>query len=246
MVSVVRFTVNYFTEHFALWTIFFFFLRGFYSQGLQHRVSWGVGGVAYFRKTRHQSWIVLQMFTSSNFSSPACHLTCTVSRVYTHFICTRGSQINYKCEPSSKQLSGHLFCSLWSHLLSLTLNHTCLCEHIVLHFKHYPHWMGSCIEMIFPSFLLWFFGTLLGKFVRRWIYLVCSLGVYVHTVRPQVNVQLHIFHWQSIPARTWLVAEVLFSFFLIATQTRGLIQVLIIAQPCLPGGSVLAGLLCPI
>lgn len=77
--------------------------------------------------------------------------------------------------------------------------------------------------------------------MRRWIYLVCSLGVYVHTVRPQVNAQLHIFH-QSIPAHTWVVAEL---FFLITTQTRGLIQVLIIAQPCLPRGSVLARLALP-
>lgn len=146
MVSVVRFTVNDFTEQFFAW---------FYLQGLQHRVNWGGGAkVAYFRKSRDQSWIMLQMFTGSNFSSLACHFTCIVGRVYTHFICTRGSQINYKCEPSSKQLSGHLFCSLWSHLLSLTLNHTCLCKHIVLHFKHYILQMGSCIEIIFHSFII--------------------------------------------------------------------------------------------
>lgn len=60
MVSVVRFTVNYFTEP---------FLAGFYLQGVQHRSSRG-GKVAYFRKAGGQSWIMLQMFTSSNFSRP--------------------------------------------------------------------------------------------------------------------------------------------------------------------------------
>lgn len=140
MVSVVRFTRKLF--HGAN---FFFFAR-FLFAGLTAPGQLGRGWqrVAYFSKTRDQSWIMLQMFTSSNFSSPACHFTCIVGRVYTHFICARGSQINYKCEPSSKQLSGHLFCSLWSHLLSLTLNRTCLCKHIVLHFKHSPLRMGSC------------------------------------------------------------------------------------------------------
>lgn len=144
MVSVVRFAVNYFAEP--------FFFAGFYLQGLQHWCSWERGGSRFQEswgpKLNHVADVYQQQFFS-----PACHFTRIAGRVYTHFICTHGTQINYKCEPSSKQLSGHLFCSLWSHLLSLPLNHTCLCERILLHFKHYTLQMGLCTEIIFHSFV---------------------------------------------------------------------------------------------
>lgn len=175
MVSVVRFTVNYFTEQ------FFFFAR-FYSQGLAAPGQLSGWGGLWSLKTRDQkAESPYRCLPAAIFPSPACHFTCIVwAEFYTHFICTRGSQINYKREPSSKQLSGHLFCSLRSHLLSLTLNHTCLRKHIVLHFKHciFPN---GLMRWNYISFFCDSFGTLLGKFVCRWSYLACSVGVYVHT-----------------------------------------------------------------
>lgn len=67
------------------------------------------------------------------------------SQFYTHFICTYGTQINYKCELSSKLLKDHLYCSLWSHLLSPPLNHAVFMQHIVLHFKPCTVQIGSYI-----------------------------------------------------------------------------------------------------
>lgn len=96
-----------------------------------------------FREARGRSWIVLQMFTSSRsslFRSP--FYLHSRAEFYTHFICTHGTQIHYKCELSSKLFKDHLYCSLWSHLLSLALNHTVFMPHIVLRFKLFTWEIG--------------------------------------------------------------------------------------------------------
>lgn len=51
---------------------------------------------------------MLQMFTSSHFSLSLSRTPLYLhSQFYTHFICTHGTQINYKCELSSKLFKDH-------------------------------------------------------------------------------------------------------------------------------------------
>lgn len=181
MVSVVHFTVNYFREQFFLM---------YYLESLPCWSSWGEKA-AYFVKARGHSWIMLQMFTSSNFSLSLSVLLALRAEFYTHFICTHGTQINYKCEPSSKLFKDNLYCSLWSHLLSPTLNHTMFMHHIVLHFKLCAGQIGLYIYYI-P-----FFGIniiCLCQCVFMWVYMSVFLSMRVECVRAvneKVNVQLH-------------------------------------------------------
>lgn len=135
MVSVVRFAVNNFREQFFV----MYYLESSpcrsCAEGKKRKKE--KKKAAYFEKARGHSWIMLQMFTSSHFSlfSRGPFYSRSRAEFYTHFICTHGTQINYKCELSSKLFKDHLYCSLWSHLLSLTLNRTVFMQHIVLHFK---------------------------------------------------------------------------------------------------------------
>lgn len=133
--------VNYLREQFFLM---------YYLESWPCRSSWGrrkerkkekkKNGAAYFGKARGRSWIMLQMFTSSNFSLSPGVLLALRAEFYTHFICTHGTQINYKCELSSKLFKEHLYCSLWSHLLSLILNHAMFMHRIVLHILSSEQW----------------------------------------------------------------------------------------------------------
>lgn len=158
---------------------------------------------------------MLQMFTSSNFSLLLAVLLALRPEFYTHFICTHGTQINYKCELSSKLFKDHLYCSLWSHLLSLTLHRTMFMHHIVLHFKLYTVQIGLFIYYFqnLCGFLFFYFFAL----CVWWCVRVCvsSHVACVHTRNDRIKCtapQLFIPHWQSMLAVTWMVAAV----FLIA------------------------------
>lgn len=161
---------------------------------------------------------MLQMFTSSNFSLSLAVLLALRAEFYTHFICTHGTQINYKCELSSKLFKDHLYCSLWSHLLSLTLNHTVFMHRIVLHFKLYTVQIGLYIYYIpiLCVFLLCKYGMFASVCVH-WGFYVCVCVRVCAPVCPHCEwkgkctaPQLFIPHWQSMPAVTWIAAVFLY------------------------------------
>lgn len=138
MVSVVRFTVNNFREQF------------FVMHYLESSPCWSGWGrkAAYFEKLEATAESCCRCLPGVIFLLRSLFYLHSRAEFYTHFICTHGTQINYKCELSNKLFKDHLYCSLWSHLLSLTLNHTVFMRHIVLHFKLYTVQIGLYIYFI--------------------------------------------------------------------------------------------------
>lgn len=138
MVSVVRFTVNNFREQFFVM---------YYLESLSVPVQLREKG-SIFRKLEATAESCCRCLPAVIFLFRSPFYLHSRVEFYTHFICTHGTQINYKCELSSKLFKDHLYCSLWSHLLSLTLNHTVFMHHIVLHFKLYTVQIGLYIYYI--------------------------------------------------------------------------------------------------
>ncbi len=114
MVSVVRFTVNNFREQFFVM---------YYLERLSVLVQLREKG-STFGKLEATAESCCRCLPAVIFLFRSPFYLHSRVEFYTHFICTHGTQINYKCELSSKLFKDHLYCSLWSHLLSLTLNHT--------------------------------------------------------------------------------------------------------------------------
>ena len=116
MVSVVLCAVNNFGEQFFVM---------YYSVSSPRRVQLG-GGRGHILSSWARAASCCRCLLSVIFLSLS--LFYLHSQFYTHFICTHGTQINYKCELSSKLFKDHFLLLIMKPFIISYIKSHCLCN----------------------------------------------------------------------------------------------------------------------